>query len=140
MIEKSQKKLFAVILILITLLLVIAIYNNFFAAQKVDVYFANQQAAYLIAQTREVKKNKLYTNTIRELIKGPQTDDLVLTIPPQTELLGIEINDNTAVVNLSKEFKEEHWGGTTGETMTIYSIVNTLTQFDKIAQVKILIA
>ena len=43
-------------------------------------------------------------------------------------------------MNLSKEFKSEHIGGTAAETMTIYSIVNTLTEeLDTIEKVQFLI-
>lgn len=139
MLEKRQKKLLAIVLIIIMLILAVVIHNHFFATQKIKVYFANKQATYLIAKTREVKTKELYTNAIKQLINGPRADDLVLTIPPQTKLLGIELSAKKAVVNLSKEFREEHWGGTAGETMTVYSLVNTLTQFDKINEVKILI-
>ncbi|MGM0501719.1 MAG: GerMN domain-containing protein [Bacillota bacterium] len=125
--------------VVIAILAFVLIYINFFATIKTKVYFANSQASYLVSEQREVKKNNLYQNLIQELIAGPQSDELVVTIPPQTELLGIEVQSGVAKVNFSKELAEEHWGGTAGETMTVYSIVNTLTQFNEIDKVKILI-
>ncbi|HEY8497940.1 MAG TPA: GerMN domain-containing protein, partial [Limnochordales bacterium] len=34
---------------------------------------------------------------------------------------------------------ERHWGGTTGELLTVYGIVNTLTQLPGIRQVQIVV-
>ena len=140
MVDKNKHLLYLIILILAIILLSTLIYSKFFATIESKVYFANNQASYLIAETREVKKNKLYFNLIEELIKGPSSDDLVATIPPQANLLGVEIKNKTALVNFSKDLKTSHWGGTAGETMTIYSVVNTLAQFNEIDNVKILIA
>ena len=137
--DKKNVLLYAIITILVVVLLSILIYTKFLATIQSKVYFADQQASYLIAKNKTVKKNSLYNNLIKELIKGPTGEDLVATIPPQTKLLGVEVKDKTAVVNFSKELKETHWGGTAGETMTVYSVVNTLAQFNEIDKVKILI-
>ncbi|MFO7819900.1 MAG: GerMN domain-containing protein, partial [Halanaerobacter sp.] len=136
--SKSQQ-LYLMISILIIILVATVVYSKFFATVERRVYFANEQAASLVTESRQVKKDKLYSNLIKELIKGPQSDDLVATIPPQTKLLGVEVKDKTVLVNFSQELKKEHWGGSAGETMTVYSIVNTLAQSDEIEQVKILI-
>ncbi|MBM7556915.1 GerMN domain-containing protein [Halanaerobacter jeridensis] len=139
MADKNKYVLYIVISILALILLSTLIYSKFFATIESKVYFANNQASYLIAQTREVKKKRLYFNLIQELIKGPSSDDLVATIPPQAKLLGVEVKNKTALVDFSKELKTSHWGGTAGETMTVYSVVNTLAQFNEIDKVKILI-
>lgn len=138
--EKRNILLYAIIIVLVIVLVSIVIHSKFFSTVQTKVYFANQQASYLIAKDKDVKKNNLYSNLIEDLIQGPAGDDLVATVPPQTQLLGIEINDKIAIVDFSKELKESHWGGTAGETMTVYSIVNTLAQFNEIDKVKILIA
>ena len=44
-----------------------------------------------------------------------------------------------ATVDFSKELKTKHWGGSTGESMTIMSIVNSLTELPGIEKVQILI-
>ena len=138
--DKKSALLYAIIIFLVIVLFSILIYSKFFATVQTKVYFANQQASYLVAKDKEVKKNNLYSNLVKDLIQGPTADDLVATIPPQTKLLGITIKDKIAVVNFSKELKESHWGGTAGETMTVYSVVNTLAQFNEVDKVKILIA
>ena len=60
-------------------------------------------------------------DTIEELIKGPKTN-LSASIPTGTKLLGINIKDDVAYVDFSKEFINNHSGGSAGELMTLYSI------------------
>ena len=43
------------------------------------------------------------------------------------------------LIDLSKEFIDNHEGGEEAENLTIYSIVNTLTELNEVASVKILI-
>lgn len=96
--------------------------------EVVKLYFAGEQAMYLKPEIREIKLRgeTLPAAVIRELIKGPSREDLSSTIPEQTKLLSFQAIDGVAYVNLSKEVRSEHWGGTTGEYMTVYSIVDTL--------------
>ena len=51
----------------------------------------------------------------------------------------METKEGICFVNLSKEFKTTHIGGTSAETMTIYSIVNTLGELDSVEKVQFLI-
>jgi len=41
------------------------------------------------------------------------------------------------VADFSKELVERHWGGTAGELMTVYGIVNTLGELPGVKQVRI---
>ena len=46
-------------------------------------------------------------------------------------------DDGTCIVDFSKELTENHSGGVLGEELTVYSIVNTLTQFPSVQEVQI---
>lgn len=110
----------------------------------VTVYFSDKEAMYLVPETRkvEVKENdKIHLEKIiiEELLKGPKIENHFDTIPKGTKLLSIKVDDKTAYVNLSKEFKENHPGGSTGEIMTVYSVVNSLTELDSIDKIVFLI-
>lgn len=110
----------------------------------VIVYFSDNEAMYLIPETRkiEVKENNkisLEKVIVEELLKGPEIETHFDTIPKGTELLSIKVNNKTAYVNFSKEFIENHPGGSTGEIMTVYSVVNSLTELDSIDKVIFLI-
>ncbi|QGT99594.1 hypothetical protein SYNTR_1001 [Candidatus Syntrophocurvum alkaliphilum] len=112
---------------------------------EVVLYFSDDQAMYLVPEKRMVtgKKNGKYPfpagAIVLELIQGPKSEELRPTIPPETRLLAIDIVNGIAKVDFTEEFRTKHWGGTTGETMTILSIVNSLTELEEIEKVKLLI-
>lgn len=89
------------------------------------IYFGDSDAMGLNGEERTIEAITPET-LINELIKGPQDTNNSKTIPEGTKLLGVEVKDRIAYVNFSKELKDNHWGGSSGETITIYSIVNTL--------------
>jgi len=74
--------------------------------------------------------------------KGPESNNLYPTIPSNVEVNSVEISDSTATVDFSKEILtnfEEIPHSSTTETLAIYSIVNTLTEFEQINKIKITI-
>ena len=77
---------------------------------------------------------------MNELIKGPaDIKNASRTIPIGTKLLSVEVSDSICFVNLSQEFISKHIGGSAGENMSVYSIVNSLTEIPKIKKVVLLI-
>ena len=77
---------------------------------------------------------------MKELMKGPETPGLTgLTIPKEARLLSVEVKDEIAYVNFSRELIEKHVGGSTGEMMTIVPIVNSLTELPGIKKVQFLV-
>ncbi len=107
---------------------------------SVVLYFSDQNGDYLIAEKREVPLVPgLARATVQELIKGPEGKGLSGTIPEGTKLLDINIENGLCTVDLSKEFRDNHWGGSSGEILTVYSLVNTLTQFPTVEKVEILV-
>ncbi|NLB88106.1 MAG: GerMN domain-containing protein, partial [Syntrophomonadaceae bacterium] len=113
--------------------------------EEITLYFGDDQAEYLIPEQRivQVEKNasdeKLVKVIIDELIAGPKDQSLRPTIPPEPRLLSVEINNKIATLNFKEEIRTKHWGGSAGETMTITSIVNTVTELNSIEKVQILI-
>lgn len=91
----------------------------------VTLYFGDSQGMQLNQEKRAIKELTPQA-LIEELIKGPETPGNTKTIPDGTKLLGVKIQKDTAYVDFSKEFKQNHWGGSSGESITLFSIVNTL--------------
>jgi hypothetical protein len=60
-------------------------------------------------------------------------------VPPGTRLLDIKIIDGIVYLDFSREFRDNHWGGVETEVNTIYSIVQTLTQFPQVKAVQFLL-
>ena len=108
---------------------------------KITLYFSDKQANNLVAEEREVvvKDNSFAETVVKELIKGPQNKDLVKTIPVESKLLSLTVSEGVAKVNFSREFQTKHWGGSTGESMTVYSVVDSLTELKGINKVQFLI-
>lgn len=109
----------------------------------ITLYFSDKQAGKLIAEKREVDKSAVLNNPeqtiVAELIKGPASQDLLATIPNGTRLLSLKKDGAKVTLDFSKEFVDNHSGGSAGETLTIYSIVNSLTELKDVENIKFLI-
>jgi spore germination protein GerM len=106
--------------------------------RTVTVYFI-QDGEYAKAVTRTVPGTlDVAANAIEALIGGPtaaETEDgLGTAIPADTLLLGIDIADGVATVDLSSEF--EQGGGSFAMFSRLGQVVYTLTEFDTIDQVE----
>lgn len=111
----------------------------------VRLYFADKENHKLRIEIRyipmgEARKsvNNLAAIIIDELIKGPVKKSLLNpTIPSGTKRNGtVKIEAGVATVDLSKEFVENHTGDKSLEQITIFSIVNSLTELKEIQKVK----
>ena len=106
----------------------------------ITLYFADQNAQYLIPETRHIANtNYPEKQAIIELIKGPLKRDLFPTIPQTTVVNNLYINEDIAYIDLSRQIIDDHPGGSTGELLTVYSIVTTLSHFDHIQKVQMLV-
>ena len=114
----------------------------------VHLYFGNDDGTKLKLEVRyilvsEAKKSpsNLASVIVKELINGPdKRSGLKPTIPTGTQLRSpVAINAGVATVDLTKEFIDNHPGGKSAEQITIFSIVNSLTQMKEIQKVKFLI-
>lgn len=115
-----------------------------------NLYFANAENTKLKLEVRyiplsEVKKTakdkseavNLATIIMKELIKGPgENTGLKGTIPKGTTLRSVSIKSGVATVDLSKEFVDKHPGGAAAAKLTLYSVVNSLTELKEVEKVK----
>ncbi|ATW23911.1 GerMN domain-containing protein [Candidatus Formimonas warabiya] len=108
----------------------------------VVLYFGNKDATKVIGETRKIpgsadeNRDGFIKKVLEKLIAGPQRSDLYRTIPKEVKVQSVEITDGTAFIDFSQEMHTKHWGGSAGESMTINSVANTLTEFDFIKRVK----
>lgn len=109
----------------------------------VSLYFNNKETNTLMPEARLIDVKTLSKNPYQELInlliEGPKNDKLEKLIPEGTKLNSAKIIGNVVYVDFSKEFIENHPGGTEAESKTIYSIVNTLIELNEVNAVRILI-
>lgn len=111
--------------------------------QNITLYFGHSAKEGLVAENRQIQVNSnvpLERYILEELIKGPQNENYVRTVPQETKINDVKTKDGVCQVDLSSEFKSKHNGGSLGEMYTIYSIVNSLTESSpKVKKVSFLI-
>lgn len=108
---------------------------------KLVLYYPNAEATGLIAANRtvEVTDQEIIKAIINELAVPPS--GLEKPLPRGTTLLGATVSaDGLATIDLSQEFQTNFNGGSAGEQMTLYSIVNSLTALPNVDSVQLLIA
>lgn len=113
----------------------------------VTLYFSNQDGTGLINEIHYLSMDDAKQGTeqlasllVKELVKGPSNSELKATIPEGAALRSqVKVENRTATVDMTKEFVDKHPGGKEAEEMTIFSIVNTLTELKDIETVKFLI-
>ena len=143
MVKMNRIKKTLIYLVLLAALL--ASLSFYACTPKVDVsiYFAkySDNQVYLDPEIRKISKDtNFYKSVIEELIKGPVNKELYPTIPSDTKVNYVTVTDNLAIVDFSKEIitsAEQIPHSSTTEILAIYSIVNTLTNFEEIKKVKI---
>ncbi|MDW7651900.1 MAG: GerMN domain-containing protein [Bacillota bacterium] len=110
------------------------------------LYFARPDATAVVPEERKIAfppeagiEEQLQI-VLEELIDGPERTDLARTIPENVRVLSLRVEENVATVDFSREMHTEHTGGAAGESMTILSIVNTMTEFRGIELVMMKVA
>lgn len=106
------------------------------------LYFPNESGEGLVKVSRTIGFNAdegLETKLIEELKHIPQGMALVSPIPEGAVVKSISVNDGICYIDFNEAFRSNHYGGSTGELMTAYSIVNTLTELPNISRVQFLI-
>lgn len=109
---------------------------------SVSLYFGDEMGEGLMLERRNVEipsSSTVERVVVDEIIKGPTTAGNISVIPQGVKVLSVETKNRVCFVNLSKEFVEKFTGGSTVETLTIYSIVNSLTELDTVGSVQFLI-
>lgn len=109
--------------------------------KQVTLFFGDRQAMHVIPEGRQVAPGDqpLGRVLVRELIRGPLDPFLVPTMPRGTRLLSYEVRNGVARVDFSREFRDNHPGGTAGEAMTLNALVFSLTELDDVRQVQVLV-
>jgi germination protein M len=106
----------------------------FLAPDQPALLIEDREVAYSADLARQVR------TVVEELVKGPQKG-LVGALPVETKVIDSFVTAaGIAYVDLSKEASLKHPGGTRGELLTVYSIVNSLTaNFPGVKRVQILV-
>ncbi len=109
---------------------------------NITLYFSDMNAEYLVREIRRVEVPRGETVeklVVTELLKGPQSPNAGRTIPKEAKIRSVETKEGVCFVNFSSEFVSKNNVGTSAERLTIYSIVNSLTELSNVDKVQFLI-
>ena len=107
---------------------------------NLNLYFANKNGDKLRNQSTVIEYNAnvaLEKVVVEQLIAGPTEKEYYPTIPKDTKLMSITTKDGVCYVNLDTGFTVQ--GYDVLGMVTIYSIVNSLTELPGISDVQILV-
>ena len=109
---------------------------------QIALYFVkdNGENFYLEREVHETEStDSVATRALELLISADIKDeDAVRPLPENTKVLGITVNDGVATVDFSEEIKDFTTGAPL-EATSLQAIANTLTEFNTIDEVKILV-
>lgn len=99
-------------------------------SREVSLYFSDDQAMYLVSEKRSLK-NPTAKSIVEELVKGPsvkntESTKLYATLPTDLEVIDVLVKENIAYVNFKSNVTQKMQGGSSGEGMALFSIINTL--------------
>ena len=109
---------------------------------KVKVYYPDESGLRLVEVEREIKVSKdadKYAAAVETMMTAPAEQELTEIFPKRAKLLDVTVDNGVATVNFDGELQKHFVGGSAGETFLVGSVVNTLTNFDEIKSVLILI-
>ncbi len=106
----------------------------------ISLYFADASQKQLVKTERQIPKVEgMARATLETLLEGPEeASGLVAAVPSGTQLLDINIksDEKRCIVDFSQELRNQLSKTDGSEQLAVYSIANTLCQFDTIEEVE----
>ena len=109
---------------------------------NVKVYYPDDSGMRLVEVEREIvidDSTDKYTAAVETLLEEPGEDNLTKIFPNNAAIRSVEVADGLAIVDLDGGFLKNFVGGSTGEEFLVGSVVDTLTNFPEVQQVKFLV-
>lgn len=111
---------------------------NSYEKTRLKLYFANEDGTALTATNRTVAYSTnipMERLVMEQLLSGPNIKEAYPTINPEAKLVSIAVKDGICYVNLNELFLTQVYN--VSADVTIYSIVNSLTELTNINKVQI---
>lgn len=112
------------------------------SATGITLYFADASKTKLTAEYRKISitdTRPIEQYIINELLKGPNNKDNVKLLSSDTGVISVETTDGTCYVNFKQDFISKNTSSDEINRLTVYSIVNSLTERGNISNVQFLI-
>ena len=111
---------------------------NAFEKTELTLYFADSTGEKLVKEQREVVHNvttSLEKLVVEQLIAGPDRPGINATLPKDTKLLNVSVNENVCYLNFDASFLNNSLD--VKEYIPVYSIVNSLAAVSSVNKVQI---
>lgn len=109
---------------------------------KITVYYPDEAGMNLVPVKREIQitdDKEKYLAAVNCLLEEPAEKDLTKIFPKGAKFLSVDVDKNTAVVNIDSGITKNFVGGSTGEEFLVQSVVDTLTEFNEVKEVYFLL-
>lgn len=106
--------------------------------EQMTLYYPDSENRYLLRQTRTVKATDAAEKPA-DILRALLSDGLLPAVPAQTSLLEVSVEDGVCSVDLSGDLLE-HSYTFAEERMTLYALVNSLTELPQIRTVDFWVA
>lgn len=113
---------------------------NAYETSEITLYFADENGSSLVRVNKTVEYSSnipLEKIVAEQLIAGPDDAEGYPTINSQTKIESITVTDGVCYINLSQEFLSNPYS--VSSEVSIYSLVNSLTEINNINKVSIFI-
>ncbi len=111
---------------------------NSYEQARLHLYFAGEEGTTLVDTYRTIAYNtniSMDRLVMEQLIAGPNIAEVRATVPADTKIISIAVNDGVCYVNLDDKFLSAMQG--VSAEVTIYSIVNSLAELTNVNKVSI---
>lgn len=109
---------------------------------EVKIYYPDEAGTKLVPVQKEIKfvdESEKYSAALSELMQKPKDKNLTTVFPSHTKIRSVTRKGDMAIVDFDGSIVKGFVGGSTGEEFLVNSVVNTLTEFSEIKQIKFLI-
>jgi germination protein M len=108
--------------------------------EKIKLYYGDANNEKFVTEERDItysEKEDRYKIALEALLTGPQNNNYRANIPSDVQIYGTIKQNSDLIVDFSQNFNR--FSGSVAEIIGVGSVVNTLTQFQEIKRVKILV-
>ena len=106
------------------------------AASAITLYFPGESSSVVVPVTRMVYSQADIDTAVLEMTRGPMSDALEEAIPEGCGLIGVEVENDVAKLNFTREFMQIV-NNIDGGRLALKALVVTCTQFEGVESVEI---
>ena len=109
---------------------------------RVKVYYPDDSGVRLVEVERRINvahEGEKYLAAVEVLLDEPYEENLTTIFPRNSSIRSVTVEGGLAIVDLDGSIVKHMVGGSTGEEFLVGSIVDTLTNFPEVTQVKFLV-